>query len=440
MFEPNPILACDFYKVGHIFQYPQGTTEIYSNLTARSNKRAPVANGKRIEKTLFVGLQVFLMQFLQESFDILFFGKPKGEVIAEFNRRNDGALGPGSVDSSHIAALHDLGYLPIEIKALPEGSLVPMGVPMLTIRNTLPEFYWVTNFLETALSAELWKITTTATIAFEYRKLLERWAKRTGSPKDFVLWQGHDFSMRGMSGISDAAISGLGHLFNFLGTDTIPAIEAMEKFYDGLNTFVGGSVAATEHSVMCAGGMDDEKETIRRLIQDIYPSGVVSVVSDTWDFFKVITETAAELKDVILNRQPNALGLAKVVFRPDSGDPANILCGDPKAEPGTPEFKGAVECLWEIFGGSFSATGHRLLNQRVGLIYGDSITTQRAVAILDGLEKKGFASCNVVFGVGSYTYQTIFGATRTIPKYRIIEKATYAQFLSWAKPSELKNK
>ena len=162
---------------------------------------------------------------------------------------------------------------------------------------------------------------------------------------------------------------------------------------------------ATEHSVMCAGGMEDEKETIRHLIQDVYPGGVVSVVSDTWDFFKVITETAAELKDVILNRQPNTLGLAKVVFRPDSGNPADILCGDPKAVSGTPESKGAVECLWEIFGGTETETGHKLLNQRVGLIYGDSITLERAEEIMQRLHNKGFASANVVFGIGSFTYQ-----------------------------------
>lgn len=405
MFTPNPILAADFYKVGHVFQYPAGTTEIYSNLTARSNKRAPSANGRQIDRVLFTGLQLYVLDFLRNTFDNYFFKRDKAEVIAEYNRRNDVALGPGSVSSEHIAALHDLSYLPLEIKALPEGSLVPMGVPMLTVRNTHPDFFWLTNYIETSLSADLWKIITCATIAFEYRKLLERWAKRTGSPKDFVMWQGHDFSMRGMSGVVDASKSGFGHLCSFFGTDTIPALEIAEKFYGGLDTFLGGSVPATEHSVMCAGGVEDEKETIRHLIQDVYPSGVVSVVSDTWDFFKVITETANELKDVILNRQPNALGLAKVVFRPDSGDPADILCGDPKAVSGTPEYKGAVECLWEIFGGTETETGHKLLNQRVGLIYGDSITLERAEEIMQRLHNKGFASANVVFGIGSFTYQ-----------------------------------
>jgi nicotinamide phosphoribosyltransferase len=158
---------------------------------------------------------------------------------------------------------------------------------------------------------------------------------------------------------------------------------------------------------MCAGGDAGEKETIRRLIQDVYPSGVVSVVSDTWDFFNVVTNTARELKDVILNRKPNALGLCKVVFRPDSGNPADILCGDRNAEPGSPENKGAVQCLWEIFGGTETASGHKLLDSHVGLIYGDSITLSLADEILRRLSEKGFASANVVLGIGSYTYQYI---------------------------------
>jgi nicotinamide phosphoribosyltransferase len=161
----------------------------------------------------------------------------------------------------------------------------------------------------------------------------------------------------------------------------------------------------SEHSVMCAGGKDDELETYRRLIQDVYPSGIVSIVSDTWDFWKVMTETSKTLKDTILMRLPNGLGLAKVVFRPDSGDPVKILVGNPEAEPGSPEFKGAVECLWEIFGGTTTDKGYKVLHERVGLIYGDSITLDRADRIMSGLMEKGFASCNTVLGIGSYTYQ-----------------------------------
>lgn len=400
----NPIFDLDIYKVGHIFQYPEGTEGIYSNFTPRSNKLAPVAQGVLIDKVVFTGLNVFIQEHLIENFNKNFFTVPKEKVLVDYRMMTANALG-AAINVDHIAALHDLGYLPLHIKALPEGTLVPMGVPMFTITNTLPEFFWLVNYLETALSAAIWKPSTTATIAYNYRKILEKYAKRTGSPMEFVDWQGHDFSMRGMSGIADAANSGIGHLISFLGTDTVPAIRKIEKYLGGDRTFVGGSVPATEHSVMCAGGMQDERATIKRLITEIYPEGIVSVVSDTWDYWNTITVIAPSLKEEILNRKPNALGIAKVVFRPDSGDPVKIICGDPSAEPGTPEYKGTVQCLWESFGGTVTDEGYKVLNERIGVIYGDSITLERAENILAGLADKGFASCNIVFGIGSFTYQ-----------------------------------
>jgi len=233
--------------------------------------------------------------------------------------------------------------------------------------------------------------------------------------------QAHDFSFRGMSGAEDAAQSGIGHLTSFSGTDSVAAIDYVEDYY-GSEDVVGVSVPATEHSVMCMGTKDDEIETFRRLINELYPSGIVSIVSDTWDFWKVITEFAVTLKEDILSRTPNAIGLAKTVFRPDSGDPIKIICGDDAAEVGSPEYKGAVQCLWETFGGTETEQGYKLLNERVGLIYGDSITLERAKAILEGLERKGFASTNIVFGVGSYTYQFM---TRDTFGFAI--KATWGQ-------------
>lgn len=219
---------------------------------------------------------------------------------------------------------------------------------------------------------------------------------------------GHDFSARGMSGIGDGASSGAGHLLSFLGTDSIAAIDYLEEYYpDAVPGMIGGSVPATEHSVMCMGGEDDEIGTFRRLVTELYPSGVVSIVSDTWDFWRVVTEYAAALKPEIMARKPDALGLARVVFRLDSGDPVLILAGDPAAEPGTPAHKGAVQCLWDTFGGTETAKGFRQLDLHVGLIYGDSITLDRAGRILAALETKGFASTNVVFEIGSYTYQHV---------------------------------
>jgi len=239
-----------------------------------------------------------------------------------------------------------------------------------------------------------------------------------GEDKSFIPWQGHDFSFRGMSGIEDAVISGAGHLLSFTGTDTIPAIDFLEQYYnaDCERELIGGSVPATEHSVMCMGTQDDEVGTFQRLISEVYPSGIVSIVSDTWDFWQVITEFLPKLKDKILARN------GKVVIRPDSGDPVKIIIGDEDAPAGSPEFKGAIECMWEIFGGTITSKGYKLLDGHIGLIYGDSITTERQTAILEGLKKKGFASYNVVLGIGSYTYEYV-----TRDTFGFAMKATYGE-------------
>lgn len=426
----NPLTAIDFYKADHRRQYPDGTEYVYSNFTPRSGKLAPVLDTYD-EKVVFFGLQGFIKRFLMETWNEEFFAKDKDTVVAAYRKRMDDALGEGAVPTNHIEELHDLGYLPILIKALPEGSRVNMRVPMLTVINTKPEFFWLTNYLETALSAGLWKSCATATIAFEYRKLLKDAALATGVDVESIAIQAHDFSFRGMSGIADATISGAGHLTSFIGTDTVAAIDYLEHYYnaDSANGPIGVSVPATEHSVMCMGTKDDEIETFRRLIEDLYPTGIVSIVADTWDFWQVITEFTAALKGKILARKPNALGLGKVVFRPDSGDPVKIICGDADAPAGSPAHKGAVQCLWDVFGGTETATGHKVLHERVGLIYGDSITLERAKRILDGLAAKGFASSNVVLGIGSYTYQYM-----TRDSFGFAMKATWGQVNGEGRP------
>lgn len=401
-----PLHAADFYKTGHIRQYPDGTEFVYDNFTPRTDKLASMLPDFD-HRIVFFGLQGLIQWLLIDLWNAEFFNQQKDVVVDKFARRMNRALGDGAVATEHIEALHDLGYLPLSIKALPEGSRVNMRVPVFTIINTDKRFGWLVGYMEDMLSAGCWKSITTATTAYEYRRLLIEFATVTGSPLDFVPWQGHDFSMRGMSGIHDAAQSGAGHLLSFFGTDTILAIDYLEDYYGAMDDFIGGSVPATEHSVMCMGGQGDEIETFRRLIQDLYPSGVVSIVSDTWDFWKVINEYAVQLKDVIDARSPDANGLAKVVFRPDSGDPVKIICGDPQAEKGSPAYKGAVECLWDGFGGVINDAGFRMLNPRVGLIYGDSITLDRAQKILLRLCEKGYASSNIVFGIGSYTYQHV---------------------------------
>ena len=423
MYTIPALVQKDFYKTDHKSQYPKGTTKVYSNLTPRSSR---LFKGSSLfdDKIVWFGLQRFVKDFLIDDFNRTFFNLPKEVAVRQYKRRLDTSLGPDAVNVSHVEALHDLGYLPIKIKALPEGSRVNMRVPVLTITNTHPDFFWLTTDLETVLSCELWKPTTVATIAYEYNRVLRKYADETGSPQEFVQFQGHDFSMRGTGNRQDAANSGMGHLLSFTGTDTIPAIDAAELFYNANaeSELIGTSVPATEHSVMCMGGKESEIDTFRRLINEVYPTGIVSIVSDTWNFWRVVTEYVRELKEEILARKVNAIGLSKVVLRPDSGDPVKIICGDKDAVPGSPEYKGAIECLWEVFGGTVTDKGYKMLDSHIGLIYGDSITIERAEAILQGLKDKGFASANVVFGIGSYTYQYI---TRDTLGFAV--KATYGE-------------
>lgn len=398
----NPLTAIDFYKADHRNQYPKGTTEVYSNFTPRSNRLAKVLDDHDGKVVMF-GLQYFIKHFLQEVWNENFFNRPKEKVVSAYKRRMDNALGPDAITVEHIEELHDLGYLPMKIKALPEGVRVPMGVPVLTVVNTHPEFFWLTNYIESVISCYLWKPMTSATTAFEYKRLLTSYALKTGTSLDFVPFQAHDFSFRGLSSLQDSVVSGAAHLTSFCGTDTVPGIDMVEDYYgaDATKEPVGFSVPATEHSVMCMGTQEGELETFKRLITETYPAGIVSIVSDTWDFWQVVTEFVKTLKDDILARE------GKLVIRPDSGDPIKIVCGDPEAPKGTPEHKGAIECLWDIFGGTTTETGYKLLDEHIGLIYGDSISLERADAIVKGLEAKGFASGNVVFGVGSYTYQYV---------------------------------
>lgn len=408
----NPATAIDGYKVDHRRQYPDNTEVVFSNLTARTTRR------EYTDHLVFFGLQYFVKSFLIKSWEEDFFKQPKDEVIRRFSRRINNYLGPNNVGTQHIADLHDLGYLPIKIMALPEGSVYPLRVPCLVIFNTDERFFWLTNYLETILSTNVWGMCTSATTAHEYKKILTAYALETDGSTEFVNWQAHDFSFRGMYGAEAATMSGAAHLLSFTGTDTIPAIDFLEDFY-GANSdleLVGGSVAATEHSVMCAGGMDNELETFRRLIQDIYPAGIVSIVSDSWDFWQVMTDFTVKLKEQILARD------GKVVFRPDTGCPVKIICGDADAEVGSPEYKGAIECLWEVFGGSETKQGYKILDPHVGLIYGDSITIERATTICAELKAKGFSSTNVVFGIGSYTYQYV---TRDTDGFAV--KATFAK-------------
>lgn len=425
----NTMLLTDAYKVDHRRQYPENTTLVYSNWTPRKSRI------EGIDEVVFFGLQYFIKKYLMKDFQDNFFSQPKEEICKKYTRRINNYLGPNSVGIKHIEDLHDLGYIPVVIKALPEGVSVPIRVPMFTMYNTLPEFFWITNYLETLVSTTVWLPCNSATIAKKYRKILDKAAEKTSSTPEFVDWQGHDFSMRGMGCLEASVVSGAAHLTSFTGSDTIPAVEFLEEYYnaDSDKELIGGSVAATEHSVLCMGTKDGELETFRRLITKVYPTGIVSMVSDTWDLWKVLTEYMPQLKEEILARD------GKTVIRPDSGDPVDIICGTrfsdnkgnftiynspfPKERADTEfEEKGVIELLWDTFGGTVNDKGYKELDPRVGAIYGDSISHERAQQICERLEEKGFSSTNVVLGIGSFSYQY-----NTRDTFGFAMKATYGE-------------
>lgn len=314
--EISAILQVDGYKISHKNQYRKGTELVYSTWTPRTSRI------EGINKVVTFGIQYFVKDYLIDTFNETFFNRPKEEVIQEFRRVISKYT--GEPDVSHWEALHDLGYLPLEIKALEEGTLCPIRVPMLTIQNTLPEFYWLTNFIETIMSTEIWKPMTSATLALEYRKLSEKWAEKTCDNKDHIPFQCHDFSLRGMAGLEGGMSSGAGHLTCFKGTDTIPAILFLEEYYNANSEkeLIGCSIPASEHSVQesnilsIADGdiVEGEYLNLKHFIEDVYPTGIFSYVADTYNLWNFITDTMPRLKTEILGRD------GKIVVRPDCYD------------------------------------------------------------------------------------------------------------------------
>jgi nicotinamide phosphoribosyltransferase len=403
----NATVHTDYYKTFHKMAYHPAITKVYSNFTSRNGKLSNVPSGAEV---VFVGLQYFIKDFLINEWNETFFNLPKEKAISNIKRYVDSAIGV-SYDASHFEALHDLGYLPLQVKALPEGSLVPYGVSPVTFTNTVEGFQWLPNYLETVFSNENWPIQTSATTSFAYLKNTVGAFKRAGLALDLVPFMCHDFSARGMFGRQAAAMSGFGHLCSFAGTDTISALAFAEKYYNAnVDTeLVGASCAATEHSTTTSFilSLVEEKGISKlgaeidyvRYLMSVVPTGILSHVSDSFDFWKFVTEGLPALKDEILARN------GKLVIRPDSGDPVKVLTGDENST-NEAERKGLIECLWDIFGGSLSPTGLKLLHDNIGAIFGDSITLERQQQIIERLEAKGFAGV-VVLGVGSYSYQYV---------------------------------
>ena len=395
----SSLLLCDFYKVSHREQYPEKTQKVYSTWTPRASRMDGV------DKVVAFGFQGFIKKYMVSFFNENFFNRSKEDVVSEYSRYISNTLGVENPSTTHIEELHDLGYLPLKVKAIPEGTKVPLRVPMLTIENTDDRFYWLTNYIETLASCEMWLPSTSATIANKYRELLDKFAAETAESDMIVPFQGHDFSMRGMSSLESAAASGAAHLLSFSGTDTIPAIAYAENYYNANieKELVGTSIPATEHSVQCT--YKNDLNYFKRMINEVYPKGPVSIVSDGYDLWDVIGRVLPVLKDDILARDGGPDSLDKVVIRPDSGNPVKIVCGDENAPEGSLARKGVVEALYDIFGGTVNSKGYKELDPHIGCIYGDAITLSRCEEICKNLKAKGFASTNMVYGIGSFTYQ-----------------------------------
>jgi len=376
----NPLLGTDVYKMGHIEQYAPNCNKVYSYLMSRTDKN--------FNKTVFFGLLYYLREYLTI--------KLTPEMGEEFLKYRKMILGNNSaVVEDQIRNLCKLGYFPLEIKAVEEGTVMPVRNVLMTITNTNPEFHWVVGFIE-SLILKIWYPITVASCSYKYRELVDKMFEETVDDdqmflRDFTV---HDFGYRGDSSEEGAAISGAAHLISFYGSDTVPALPFVEEYYGAnMNELIMTSVPASEHSVMCSFGKDNEFDAFENMLK-LYPTGIVSIVSDTFDVYRVLTEFAEKLKPAILARE------GKVVFRPDSGNQEYIICGDPNAIKGSNEWKGAIRLLDEMFGSTTNSKGFKILNPKVGLIYGDGMYFERYERVLNNLKEMGYASSNLVIGVG----------------------------------------
>lgn len=448
------ILMSDFYKQSHAEQYPEGITKLISYATARMSRMPAEMCGDKL--TVF-GIQAYVKDFLIERFNDTFFNVPLEEAMAEYNEIIGETFPIKYVNTGKFEALHKLGYLPIEIGCLAEGTRVPIRsafelpegqcqVPFMYIINTHPDFAWLTEFLESVTSSEVWYPMAIANQAYYYRQIVNKWYGTTGCDRDTRKSAISEFGFRGGK-CSDAAIkASSAFLTSFNKTATIPAIKYIHDYYGDQYKDIAGGMISTEHSVMCSNfAVDGDEETfLKKLFSEIYPGGAVSVVMDTYDYWANLKRCGVgELKDIIMHRD------GTVFFRGDSGDPIDIICGvKPERYKtlaqvrlsrapiyvGEPfyvedegryyklvkedgkdvyetvnekpvEVMGTVELLWDMFGGTVNKAGYKVLDSHVRAIYGDSITPTRANEMYRRLAEKGFAACNVALGAGSFSTQ-----------------------------------
>lgn len=471
-----PLLMIDFYKATHKEQYNPKMTKLTSYFTPRMS-RIPGD-----DFLICFGVQAFCKEYLIDYFNENFFDLPEEDVVKEYNRVLEYTLGKGAYEDQKVRDLHRLGYLPIQIKAIPEGTKVPIKVPMIEISNTHPDFAWVTNTIESLMSTTLWHTMLSANVGYKYREIVNYWYDCTvddNIPKNRALG---DFSYRGQHSNESAIKSSAAFCLSFLNTATVPAIPWLEYNYncDCTKEPVAYGAISTEHSVMCSNYAVDgnEKDFVRRLLTEIYPNHSFSMVSDSYDYWNMVTEILPSLKKEIMEHK------GTLSVRGDSGDPVDIICGDIEVincdcddslkdavdfmkfhmkfndldegyfsfknkvykiyDTGklfnrfkceeyvlTKENKGTVELLWEEFGGTVNEKGFKVLDPHIRAIYGDSITPQRCKEIYRRLMGKGFAANNVSLGVGSFSFMCLEYCEKLLPftrdTYGIAVKSTYAE-------------
>jgi len=382
----NPMLMIDFYKACHAEMLPADITKSVSYFTPRMSRV------DMWDKVVFFGLQAFIKTWLIDYFNAEFFGKSQDEVIGSYKRIMDHCLGERAYKIDKIRRLHQLGYLPIEIVALPEGVRVPMQVPMFGITNTHPDFAWLPQALESLISAEMWHPMIAATVGAEYRALVNHFYNLTCDDSISRSKSLGAFDFRGEECLQSAVKAGAGWCLSFLNTATVPTIPYLEQMYNCNceNESVAFGSPSTEHSVMCSNyAVDgDEISLLRRLLTEIYPDTSFSAVLDSYDYWNVIDNVLPQLHDEIMAHN------GCMLMRGDSGDPVETVTK-------------TVFKLWDQFGGTINSKGYKVLDPHVKAIYGDSITLLRCNEIFGILKENGFACSNVALGVGSFSFQCI---------------------------------
>jgi len=401
----------DGYKLGHGSQYVHDTTMVYANGTPRDSALAMVLPENGTDKIVYFGKQYALKKMIAR-WEADFFSQPKEVVIRKYARRLKNYLGAdhGDRQIEAMSKLHDLQYLPLRIKSLPEGSRVDANVPFFTVASTHDDFYWLTNYVETYLSFTIWPMCNAASISEQYRLTSERWAKVTGAPDGWVDIANHCFAARGHRGEEDAMCSGMAHSLFSVGSDTVFAIDGLEDYYgaDSDKELVFCSVNAFEHATATQriAHFGSEYESVKDVVQNVYPTGIVSYVGDSEDYFRFLAEDMAKLKPYIMDRTTDSNGLCKFVVRPDSSPktPLEIVCGDKDAPVGSHEYKGSLEILWDEFGGETNNSGFKVICPKVGLLYGEAIDIHMQDKIYSTMAMQGWCVSNVLFGVGSWGF------------------------------------